>query len=472
MISKKTPSQLLTWADTQDRERFFVTKILHTICRIVLITVQEFKKNELSLRAGALTYTILLSLVPILAMSTAVVKGLGGGDQLRQVVYSYIETIDPGKSPTKKIEEQQEIPLSDQADSNLTEHLYEAVDTIFNYVDKTNFATLGTIGVMGIFLSVVLVFGNIETAMNTIWHVESGRSIMRKVADYLALVVLMPISINVGFAASAVLKNEALLSKFSILLPMVWIQAFILKFIPIFFLTLTLYVIYLFFPHTKVKSIPALTGALFASFFWFEAQNIYINLQVGVSKYNAIYGSFATLPLFLVWMYFGWLFILCGAQLGYAFQNKDTYQINHKKTTPSLRLSIAFDLMAYVRQSFEEEATATIDTFQEKFPVHSLSLVNDVTTELINHNLIHRSDSDCSIKPSIPMSNDDQSKIISAILGSGFSQTDGGSKSNEILKAAALSDFKEEPPQEQEEEIAPSDKEEIMADDGAAPEKE
>ncbi len=438
--------QLLTWADGQEPKQSVVHKIAHAICRIVFITIHEFRKNELSLRSGALTYTILLSLVPMLALSTAVVKGLGGGDQLKNAVYSYVETLeqnstpfDKNKTTTGALHSEQNPSQPEQPSSNLTEHLYSAVDKIFDYVDKTNFATLGTFGVIGMFLSVVLVLGNIETAMNAIWNVESGRSIIRKVADYLALVVLMPISINIGFAASAVLKSEALLSKFSILLPMVWIQAIILKIIPIFFLTLTLYVIYLFFPHTKVKSIPALAGALFAGFFWFEVQNVYISLQVGVSKYNAIYGSFATLPLFLIWMYFGWIFILTGAQIGYAFQNRGSYQLKPNDAKPSYQLSIAFDLMDYVQESFRLESPATLEKFYEKFPIHSQRLVNDTMAELINNNLIHLSESDASLKPSSSTAKTDHSKVIDAILGSGFSPTDGGLRSNKALQAASLS---------------------------------
>ncbi len=441
MFNNFSPIQLITWADDQGPRQSIVHKIIHVICRIVFITISEFRKNELSLRSGALTYTILLSLVPMLAMSTAVVKGLGGGDQLRKVVYSYVETLEQNSSTIKEANPSDKSHTADQSSSNLTEHLYSAVDKIFNYVDRTNFATLGTFGVIGIFLSVILVLGNIESAMNAIWHVESGRSIMRKIADYLALLVLMPISINVGFAASAVLKNEALLSKFSLLLPMVWVQAVILKLIPIFFLTLTLYVIYLFFPHTKVKSVSALAGALFASFFWFEVQNIYISLQVGVSKYNAIYGSFATLPLFLVWLYFGWIFILTGAQIGYAVQNRNSYQLRSSEATPSQRLSIAFDIVDYVQESFKNESPASLDEFNEKFPMHSIRLVNETIDALIAHKLIHLSNSDSTIKPSILAGKTDQGKVISAILGSGFSKTDGGKKSSQALQAATASPF-------------------------------
>ncbi len=442
MITYFSSTQLLAWADEKSSKKSIFHKVLHAICRIFLITILEFKRNELSLRAGALTYTILLSLVPMLAMSTAVVKGLGGGDQLRNVVYSYVETFDKKETITTEMDKSG--TSQEQSHSNLTEHLYSAVDKIFNYVDRTNFATLGTIGVLGIFLSVVLVLGNIETAMNAIWHVESGRSIMRKIADYLALIVLMPISINIGFAASAVLKNEALLSKFSIVLPMIWIQAVILKLIPVLFLTITLYVIYLFFPHTKVKSIPAIAGALFAGFFWFEAQNLYISLQVGVSKYNAIYGAFATVPLFLIWMYVGWLFILAGAQLAYAFQNRDSYRLKPGEAKPSYQLSIAFDIVDYIDENFQQESPASIEGFLETFPMHSRGLATEIITELINHNILHISDSDGSIMPSAPIDKIDQKKVIEVILGSGFSLTDGGSRSSQALTAAALSSFSQE----------------------------
>lgn len=437
MINKFSHGKILTWADSHESPQSFILRVIHAIFRIVFITVREFRKNELSLRAGALTYTILLSLVPILAMSTAVVKGLGGGDQLKKVVYSYVETLDQTNTTDSENDETTNPSQLEHSSSNLTDHLYSAVDKIFNYVDRTNFATLGTIGVIGIFLSVVLVLGNIEAAMNAIWNVESGRSVMRKIADYLALLVLMPISINVGFAASAVLKSEALLSKFSILLPMIWVQALILKLIPIFFLTLTLYVIYLFFPQTKVKSVSALTGALFASFFWFEVQNIYIGLQVGVSKYNAIYGSFATLPLFLIWLYFGLIFILTGAQIGFAVQNRNSYQLQPDDTKSSHRLSIAFDVMDYVQKCFNEESTASQYDFLEKYPMHQQKPVNETIIELINAKLIHHSADDGSLKPSSPCGKAVNGRIIDAILGSSFSPTDGGRKSSKALQSAS-----------------------------------
>ncbi len=435
MIGKITPSQLIDWADqspTHDSEQSIVQKAARQLCRVILITGQEFKKNELSLRAAALTFTVMLSLVPLLAMSSAVVKGLGGSDQLKTVVYSYVSTLEQESSSTTVNSDGVTV---NEPSSTLTQHLYSAIDNIFGYVEQTNFATLGTFGVAGIFISAILVLGNIEMAMNTIWHVRSGRSVMRKIADYLALLVLFPISINVGIAAGTVLENDALLSKFSIILPFTWLQALILKLIPVLFLTLTLYVIYLFFPNTKVKTLPAMVGALFAGFFWFQVQNIYIGLQVGVSKYNAIYGSFATLPLFLVWIYFGWVFILLGAQLAYAYQHKNSIRLTAVEFPPSLKLAVAYDLLDYVEKCFEEQQPATEEGFAEDYSMHSLGVINETLGQLEKHGLLHRTEGNGALMPSIPRKKIVYSTVVQAIVGDIYSESEGGKKSSCVLNA-------------------------------------
>ncbi len=299
------------WADSPPDSNFFALQWLHTLLRIALITFREMETNRLSIRSGALTYALLLSMVPMLAMSTAVVKGLGGGNQLKEVVYRYIDTLE-NSDPVRQVEPaSQEAEPSDgstpepeqSSENNLTDHLRSVTDKIFDYVDQTNFATLGTFGMLGIFLSVILVLSQIETAMNTIWHVEDGRSILRKISDYVTLMVLMPISINVALAAGTIVENESLVFHINRFFPIAWIQALLFQGVPVLFLSLTIYIMYIFFPNTKIQKIPTMIGAILAGFLWFATQNIYINMQVGVAKYNAIYGSFASIPLFLAWVY-------------------------------------------------------------------------------------------------------------------------------------------------------------------------
>ncbi len=433
-------SFLVEWADKQVQDPSYFSSALRYLVRLLLIIYNEFKINELSLRSSALTYAILLSLVPMLAMSTAIVKGLGGGDQLRQAAYSYLETLEKsnGLNITKTTEATAPGTTADspQKTATLTNHLRSAIDKLFDYVDRTNFATLGTIGVVGILLSILVVLGNIESAMNAIWKVSAGRSIGRKIADYLTLLILMPLSINVAFAASAFLKNPVLASKMDIFIPGEWLQALLLKPIPIFFIALTFCAMYIFFPNTKVKTVPALLSATLAAILWFGVQNVYIGLQVGVAKYNAIYGSFATLPLFLVWMYLGWVFILTGAQVAFALQNCKTYRLVEIPDGPSLKLGAAFDIMDRVYNSLLTQQSTTSSGLADQLPHHSQVIIGNVVEQLIEAGQLHVSQTDRRLLPAFPAEQYDSGKIVQIILGSDAPETAGGRQSRIAIEAA------------------------------------
>jgi len=415
---------LTAWAEMKVSNPSLINTATRQLLRIILITIEEFKNNDLSLRSSALTYTVLLSLVPMLAMSTAVVKGLGGGNQLREAAYSYIDTLEQ----TAPIEQ------PDQSQEKLTDHLRSAADKLFDYVDRTNFATLGTIGMIGILLSVILVLSNIESAMNAIWKVQDGRSIVRKIADYLTLLILMPISINVAFAASAFLANPKLASKIDVVIPLVWLQTFLLQLLPVFFIALTLYVIYIFFPNTKVKTLPAVFGSFRAAFLWFSVQNVYITLQVGVAKYNAIYGSFATLPLFLIWMYLGWMFILAGAQVAYAVQNMKTYRLTKIPAKPSQNLAAAFDIIHLTYSSFEQKQAMTVSDICTRFPEYPATVLQEVIAQLQDAAVLHLSQSNQQLLPSEPMKSFDNQTVVDIILGTDVPDTEGGNQSLQTIK--------------------------------------
>ncbi|MGB3209578.1 MAG: YihY/virulence factor BrkB family protein [Desulforhopalus sp.] len=438
-LKATTGSSLATWADRQVTDCSRFTLAVHYLLRVFLITLTEFKKNELSIRSSALTYAILLSLVPMLAMSTAIVKGLGGGDQLRKAAFTYIETLDRStgsemSGPAENSPQQStQIPM---IGTNLMGHLRSALDRLFDYVDRTNFATLGTFGVVGIMVSVLLVLGHIESAMNAIWKVIAARSLLRKVADYLTLMILLPISINIAFAASAFLTSPVLALKMDRFIPFEWLQSLLLKPVPIFFITLTFYLMYIFFPNTKVKTIPAVIGASLAAALWFIVQNVYISLQLGVAKYNAIYGSFATLPLFLVWMYLGWIFILTGAQVAFAFQNEKTYRLVPFSGSPSLKLGAAFDIMDHIYTAFSARRPVTATNLAENLPHYSPPIIKDAVDDLTRAGIIYITQTDDRLFPSAPSEQYDRQKIVGIILGIEAPDTTGGKLSRKAIEAA------------------------------------
>ncbi len=434
------PSRLLLWADQHNSTTPFLSFVRNSL-RILLITLTEFKKNELSLRSSALTYTILLSLVPMLAMSTAIVKGIGGGDQLRAAAVSYIDTLEQNthgdsSAPVPEISQAED---SSPGEKTLTGHLRSAVDQLFDYVDKTNFATLGTFGVVGILLSIVLVFSHIESAMNAIWKVVAGRSIMRKIADYLTLLILMPLSINIAFAASAFLATPSFSTKIDKILPFLWLQTLVFKALPVFFIALTFYTIYIFFPNTKVKNFPAVFGATLAAILWFGIQNLYISLQVGVANYNAIYGSFATLPLFLVWIFLCWIFILTGAQVAFACQHVKSYRLVQSSHVPSQKLAAAFDIMDLIYSFFEQNKPVTAQNLFEHIPQYPPVVIEETVVKLKSSQLIHASRTDKRLLPTSPARQSNNREIIKLILGTEAPETSGGKRSLAAIKTIANS---------------------------------
>ncbi len=434
---------LTKWVDSPPLSQFFPIVWGHKLTRIVLITLREFQINNLSLRSSALTYTILLSMVPMLAMSTAVVKGLGGGNQLKEVVYSYIDTLEKSSpiepiAPKNSEQKTEPVTLPDETEPvGLTAHLRSAADQLFDYVDRTSFTTLGTFGMLGIFLSVILVLNNIEAAMNTIWQVTAGRSLIRKVTDYLTLMVLMPISINVALAAGTIMKSQSLGIHLNTFIPVNWIQLVILKGVPVFFLSITLYIVYLFFPNTKPKAIPTLVGAVLAGTLWFITQNIYISLQIGVANYNAIYGSFATVPLFLVWIYFGWFFVLLGAQVAYAIEKNDRYQLVAKPDSASVKLSAALDLCSAVSKNFQNNEGLDIETASRQCRGYTVEQLTEAGNILVSAGFLHHSRESDKLMPSMPPESIAPGKIIEAVLGTVTPGSPGGKVSAEAIQAAS-----------------------------------
>ena len=196
-----------------DSEASLPRRLVWAVFRIIAVFCREFQRNNIPLRSSALTFTIVLSLVPTLALGTAVLKGLGAGDQMRQMAYRFIDQIDGPSEPSASstsvspttpasvsAESGTSAPaLSPIADSQkhqetkITGHLHLAVAKIFDYVEHTDFAALGAFGIIGLVIAVLSVLGRIEQAMNVIWQAESSRPMGRKLMDYLALMILLPL---------------------------------------------------------------------------------------------------------------------------------------------------------------------------------------------------------------------------------------------------------------------------------------
>lgn len=401
--------------------------LLKAVPRIFAIFIREFSRDNISLRSGALTFTIVLSLVPTLALGTAVLKGLGAGNQMRQAAYKFIDSLEspPLSSEPVILAPQGKIPAeagtSDSQnpdDAALTGHLRKAADQIFDYVDKTDFATLGAFGIIGLVFSVLSVLGSIERSMNVIWQAKRGRPFGRKLMDYLALMILLPLSVNLALATETTLQNETLFNMLSDLMPIAWLTGFLLKLLPLLLVVGTFTVLYRFLPNTTVRVLPALAGGIFGGTSWLFTQTFYLKLQIGVARYNAIYGSFATLPLFLLWLYIGWLIFLAGAEVAFACQVWRSYSRKSQPMSPQEKLSLAFDILELVYQNFQKGLVENSAEIANKLD-HRHDEISRVLFSLTENGLLHHvnDENKSGFVPAIPQNSLILSKVVDAVFG-------------------------------------------------------
>ncbi len=258
----------------------------------IVFAVKGFKDNQCILRASALTFYTLLSIVPVMAMAFGVSKGFG----LEKMFETQLLASFPGQEQaTGKI-----IAFSS------------------NLLKETKGGLMAIPGIILLIWSVIKMFSYIEAAFNTIWWVNSHRTWVRKFSDYIALFIVS--SFFLIFSGSITIFITTELSSFLSMIPFVKI---LFKFIPFLTSSLVFIFFYIFIPNTKVSYKAALVGGLFAGISYQMIQIIYLNFQVGVTHYNAIYGSFAALPLFLIWLQISWIILLGGAEISFALENID-----------------------------------------------------------------------------------------------------------------------------------------------------
>ena len=395
------------------------------LARVIVICRLEAASNFLTIRASALTFIVLLSLVPALAISTALYKGLGGEGQLRQAAHRYLDELDnhpktvDGTLKDKAVsgamshEAQGNLP-GDSTDNSVTGRLRAAVDNLFDYAEKVNFTGLGLVGLLGLLFSVLMVFSHLEDALNCIWHVDKGRSLLRKFTNYLAVLLLMPLSVNIALAASALEKSPTLAAALHTVLPFPWLQTIFIKFIPFVGLTLTLLVIYRIFPKARVQTGAALAGAILASACWITYQNICISLQIGLSNLNTIYGSFAALPLFCAWLNGALLILLIGAQIAYACQHARSYVITPERKSLACRLDAALAIMRAVQEGFAARKPLDGKIITEIFPHLPADLLTATIAELEQAQLLYRGISG-ELLPAGPALN--RREVLETLLG-------------------------------------------------------
>ncbi len=288
---------------------FFVKQL-----RIFLLVLRGFDEDKCRLRASALTFYSLLSVVPVAAMAFGIAKGFGFEKLLEKELLA-------------KFSGQEEV-------------ISRIIDYARTLLASTKGGLLAGIGVAVLLWSVIKVLGQIESSFNEIWGIKERRSLGTRFTDYLSMMLICPLLVIMSSSATLFITTQitlitqkvALLGIFS---PLIF---FVVKLLPYCLIWGLFTFMYIFMPNTKVNFPSALIGGVISGTIFEIAQWAYIRFQIGVAKYNAIYGSFAVLPLFVLWLQISWMIILFGAEISFAHQNVDTYEFEPDSLQISQRL--------------------------------------------------------------------------------------------------------------------------------------
>ncbi|HYB98037.1 MAG TPA: YihY/virulence factor BrkB family protein [Candidatus Limnocylindrales bacterium] len=331
--------------------------------RVAWFAGQGFMRDHCALRAAALTYASLLALVPVMAVSFAFLRGMGwSGDRLEAVILARFTLMSP-----------------------------EAVDTIVSYIDNTSIAGLGVIGAVFVVISSVSVMAQVEQSLDVIWGNAQPRGVVRRTADYFALLVGAPILLAAAMSVTAALKTNSMLAWLASLGGVGVLMHLLTSLVPYLVVSALFTFLYTFVPNARVRWTAAAAGGIVAGIGWQLTQSAYLAFQFGMANYNAIYGTLAQLPVLMVWMYTSWTIVLAGAEVSATVQNLTALsrQRRNKDLSIAERETLALALVTEMAAAaYEKRPVPTLESLSAALDV-PVRDINEMVCTLSDAGLVH-----------------------------------------------------------------------------------
>lgn len=350
------------WRVTED-EVSKKRNILYNTIKIITLSIREFVQGRVINKASALTYSTLLAIIPILAILFAIARGFGLDNLL---------------------EEQLRTGLEGQA---------IAAETLLSFIDSylsqaKNGVFIG-VGIIMLFYTVLLLTHNMEQTFNSIWQVKKLRSLYRKMTDYFSMLLLLPLLILLSSGISIFMSTfMKTMEEYTLLAPVIKSLVGLTPYV----LTWGMFTaLYIFMPNTKVKFKYAILPGILAGSAFQAFQYLYIGSQIWVSRYNAIYGSFAAIPMFLLWTQISWSICLFGAQLCYVAQNLRNFSFSKETENISRRYHdfLCILIMSLICKRFKtEEPPYTAESLSDEHKI-PIRLTTTILYELQDLHLIY-----------------------------------------------------------------------------------
>lgn len=350
------------WSKSESDYRSGFLRLTARQLKVFIFTARSYGQDQLVIRSAALTFYTLMSLVPLAAIVFGIAKGFMFETRITEYLY-------------------EKFPQYSEMISQVT--------TFANaMLERTKGGIIASIGFVLLLWAVVKVFSNIESSFNHIWEVRKPRSIARKMSDYFSIILVAPIFWLISYSATqqvGVTVTSAV--EGTLFSPLFSLVEMLVPFVVIWIM---LAIVYFVMPNTKVKFGPAFKGAVIAGTAFHIFQVGYFYFQTSLSTYNAIYGSFAALPMFLIWLNVSWQIIMFGAELSFGYQNiekyeyeRESYQISYdyrRKLTLLVMHRIAMNFSRGTEQMDSDQLAAVLN-----IPVR---VVRDVLFDLEQANLV------------------------------------------------------------------------------------
>ena len=337
-------------------------RIVYRFVKIIVLATRGFVNERLNVKASALTYSILFAVVPMFALIVAIGRGFG------------VEAM---------IEKSLQDSLVAQADMIPT-----VMGFVKRYLETTQGGIFIGVGLAILLFSVMNFFIQVELAFNGIWQVKKARSVISQFTMYFSAMLIIPIFLVISSGLSiyinTVLSKTTIYELFSPLLK------FVVYLAPYFINWLIFTIMYMVIPNTKVKFVNALIAGIIAGSAFQLFQILYINGQVYLSRYNVVYGSFAAIPLLLLWLQISCLIVLLGAEISYASQNIQNfeYEMDSKNISHRYRNFLTLFVTYLIVKQFEKQQPP-LSSYQigisYRLPIR---MVNMILTKLVEVNVL------------------------------------------------------------------------------------
>lgn len=308
-----------------------------------IVIGEGFARDQLLMRAHALTYLTLLSIVPLLALGVSMLRLVGGSDEVLRHLLEQFAAATP-----------------------------QAREWLLQRVSTFKFGALGTVGGAALLATTVMAVGGVERSLNAIWGVKKARPWARRIPDYLAVLTIAPLVLGVAIPLRASLESQWVVQRLIHLPGLGILYRAGLSQAPTLLLVGAFTVLYWFLPNTKVRLRSALLGGVVAAVLFAVAQWAYLAFSVGAAKYNAVFGVLAGIALFMVWIYFSWAIVLFGAEVAYAHQTLPLYrrEVRGAPASPAEREAIGLAIAALIARAFRVGAAPwSADSLSEALDV-------------------------------------------------------------------------------------------------------